>query len=249
VKAQWEMHRVNGKLVANKSKPPIRKKNDTWFVDAPITGSNEGTAAAPKFTMLGYFKYKILPILDKMTKGPEDGSPAGEYHGYTVVLQGDNASPHAETGFKEFIGVEFEKRGWLVENQAPQSPYVNVCDLAIFPCMSKRCTHLLSKTYGFAIPKVEAIFAAAETVWNDLDSCNIARAFIQARRVHNIIIEDGGSQAWLTNGGPHCHCRRDFVNGEDCVSVVPRPGRPPAVVQEYLPFRERLKPKKYTRKN
>ena len=170
-----------------------------------------------------------------------------EYHGYTVVLQGDNASPHAESAFKKYLEKAFADRGWLIENQAPQSPYVNVCDLAIFPAMSKKHTHLLAEKFGFVVPKVEAIFEAAETIWSELDSCSIARAFIQARRVHNIIVRDGGKQAWLTNGGPHCNCRRDYVNHDDGVTVVRRAGVPLTPVAEYLPFRERAK-KNYTRK-
>jgi hypothetical protein len=183
--------------------------------------------------MRRYFELKVMPILDKLV------APGSKFEGYTPILQGDNAPGHAEGTFSAWLEAEFERRNWHIENQAPQSPYTNVCDLAIFPAMAKRHTHLLLERHGNVVPKPDDMWHAALEIWNGLDSCTIARSFIQGKRVHDMIVEDGGKQAWLSSGGPHCNCRKDFKNGVDRVSVWPSvPGQKPNV-KDWLPFRQK----------
>ena len=165
-------------------------------------------------------------------------APGSRFEGYTPILQGDNAPGHAEQGFARWLKETFDAKGWHIENQAPQSPYTNVCDLAIFPAMAKRHTHLLLETHGMKVPRPDDVWNAALQIWTELDSCLIARSFIQARRVHNIIAKDGGRQAWLSSGGPHCNCRKDYRNGEDGTSVWPKSAQL-SKVDEYLPFRSK----------
>jgi hypothetical protein len=233
-KRQWEMHTdENGNRRANKNKAPLREAMDVWFVDSNVTGSDEGDCKNPKFSLKAYFQKKVVPILEKMI------APGEKFEGYTPILQGDNAPGHAEGGFTAWLKETFEAKGWHIENQAPQSPYTNVCDLAIFPCMAKRHTHRLIETHGYSIPDRDQVWTAAKEIWDELDSCTIARSFLQARRVHNIIVKDCGKQAWLSNGGPHCNCRRDFKDGDDRISVWPRTGARNNV-DEYRPFREKI---------
>jgi len=230
---QWEYKfDSTGKRTANKLISPLREAGDVWFVDANVTGSDEGDAKNPKFSMKSYFAQKVVPVLDKIT------GEGGQFEGYTVTLQGDNAPGHVQGGFAAWLREEFDRRGWFVQNQAPQSPYVNVCGLSIFPGMSKRHTHRLLKDHGYKVPSPDEIWEAALEIWKELSSCTIARAFMQARRVHDIIIKDGGKESWLSKGGPHCNTRKDFKNGADGVSVWPVGGREHHV-DDWLPFREK----------
>ena len=234
-RTQWEMQvdPETGKKVANKTKEPLRQAGDVWFQDVNVTGSDEGNSKFPKFSLKSYFSKKVLPVLDIIV-----GSGA-RHEGYKIILQGDNAPGHAESGFTAWLESAFTDRGWYIENQAPQSPYTNVNDLAVFPAMAKRHTHRLAEKYGHEVPSPDHIWEAALEIWKEMDSICVARSFIQARRIHDIIVRDGGKQRWLSNGGPHCNCRRDFKDGHDGVSVWPRKPGEVGEIDEYLPFREK----------
>ncbi len=67
----------------------------------------------------------ILPAYDALTPvgGPTEGA--------TVVHQEDNAPPHQEGDFHQWLTAEFNRRGWRLELQAPQGPYTNVLDLQV----------------------------------------------------------------------------------------------------------------------
>ena len=72
-----------------------------------------------------------MPKIEKLV------GPGGPCEGYTaIVLQGDDASPHAEGTFGAEMKRYFDERGWHMFNQAPQGPCFNVCDLLVFPMMS-----------------------------------------------------------------------------------------------------------------
>ncbi len=43
-------------------------------------------------------------------------------------------------------------------------------------------------------------------------SSMVARAFLLAYRIMAKIIETKGGTEWLSNGGPHCNVRRDYVD-------------------------------------
>ena len=63
---------------------------------------------------------------------------AGELSITAPVFQGDHAGPHEEEGFKTAAMTDIcttKCRHW--EPQAPQMLHLNVCDLAVFPAMSK----------------------------------------------------------------------------------------------------------------
>lgn len=200
---------VNGDL--HYDGPLIREKGDVYFVDANVTGSNCGTATKPKFALKELWKHHIFPKLDALTRGGPPGI-RGPYHGYKVVLQQDGAGPHTEGDLAAYLQGEVGRRdGWLISDQAPQSPYVNVLDLAVFPGMSKQHSKLLQRYNGTAVPK-SVIESTAQRVWAEMPSADIARGFIQAYRVMRMIIQYGGNNKWLSNGGPHCNVRRDFKN-------------------------------------
>jgi hypothetical protein len=51
-----------------------------------------------------------------------------------------------------------------------------------------------------------------ETVWSETLSSEVARAFILAYRVMEIIIKEKGDNSLLSHGTPHCNVRRDYLD-------------------------------------
>ncbi len=77
--------------------------------------------------------------------------------------QEDNAGPHIDKTYKDWLQGEFDRRGWKLEPQAPQGPYTNVLDLQMFPAMSKRYSLTVSLTTTLTLtisPKAFRITAA-----------------------------------------------------------------------------------------
>jgi hypothetical protein len=62
----------------------------------------------------------LLPELDAMVR------PGGPCEGAEVVHQEDNAGPHIDKVYKQWLQDQFDVRGWKLEHQAPQGPYTNV---------------------------------------------------------------------------------------------------------------------------
>ena len=62
-------------------------------------------------------------------------------------------------------------------------PHVNVCDLSVFPNMSKRHTQLARDHHGTHVLTEEQIWKAAEEVFKQLPSSKIASGFIQTYRL------------------------------------------------------------------
>jgi hypothetical protein len=46
--------------------------------------------------------------------------PGGRFAGAIIVHQEDNAGPHDDKTYKEWLQAEFDKRSWKLEHQAPQ---------------------------------------------------------------------------------------------------------------------------------
>jgi hypothetical protein len=115
--------------------------------------------------------------------------------------------------------VEFRKRGWHLELQAPQGPYTNVLDLQVFPAMSKKYSELL-QIFSNTQADTDRIWKIALEIWMGMTSAMIARAFILAYRIMGKIIETKGDTEWLKHGTPHCHVRRDFFDSDRGVMKV-----------------------------
>jgi hypothetical protein len=65
----------------------IREMGDAYLIDCNVTGSNEGTSDAPKFSLLSLFRDHVFPKVLELVKN------GGEFEGYFPVFQGDNAGP------------------------------------------------------------------------------------------------------------------------------------------------------------
>ena len=52
-------------------------------------------------------------------------------------------------------------------------------------------------------------------MWGSTSSADVARSFVLAYRVMELIIRDNGNNAWLAEGTPHYGVRHDFVDTDD----------------------------------
>ena len=203
--------KVAQRLTKNKQGKKLREKGDIYFVDCSVTGSSEGTAKDPKFPLLEYFKHGVFPEIERLTK------PGGKFSGYTPVIQGDNAGPHTDAKFGNFVRNHCKDKGWLWEPQGPQMPHINVLDLAVFPAMSRRHCNLSRSLHGTRVLREDEIWNAAVKVWEELPSSKVANAFVLAGRVADKIIASGGSNEFLSGvkGSIKAGVRVDFADLDD----------------------------------
>ena len=151
--------------------------------------------------------------------------------GYTPVIQGDNAGPHAEESFVQFVEGCCEAMGWHWEPQAPQMSHTNILDLSAFPCMSKRHAALSRSHEGLKVLGEDEIWAAAEEVWMRLENWKIASACVQAHRSAKKVVVAKGDNAFLGGGGSiHVGVGDNFVASDDGLvrkdgKVIPPSGR------------------------
>ena len=59
---------------------------------------------------------------------------------------------------------------------------------------------------------IDKIWKTVENVWNQTSSSEVARAFVLAYRVMDVIIKEDGNNDFLSNGTPHCNVRRDYID-------------------------------------
>jgi hypothetical protein len=90
-------------------------------------------------------------------------------------------------------------------------PHMNVLDLSLFPCMSRRHSAMARKQKGKHVLSENEIWETALEVWEKLQSSKIASAYVQAYRIAGKVIEAEGDNAFLGVGGtPHVGIRKDF---------------------------------------
>jgi len=166
------------------------KKGDLVVIDCNVTGTGTGTPSNPKFALKGLWEDCLLPQLDAMV------ALGGPCAGAIVCHQDqeDNAGPHKEGQFHQWLAAEFGKRQWQLELQAPQGPYTNVLDLQLFPAMSKRHSVLL-RQYSDAEASKDKKWRVAQQVWDNCSSAMVCRAFIHAFRIMRLIMEEKGNNS------------------------------------------------------
>lgn len=181
----------------------VRMKGDAYLVDCNVTGSDEGTSDKPKFALLALYRDHVFPEIARLT------GPGGRYEGYLPVFQGDNAGPHIDAAFLAYVENFCREKGWRWEPQAPQMPHMNNLDLAVFPMMSKRHSTLLRHYSNMQAPHDE-IWDATNSVWNNMESAQIARGFVLAYRIARKVIQHKGDNAFLQKQDFHSGVRDDF---------------------------------------
>jgi hypothetical protein len=197
------------------------KKGDLVLQDCNVTGTDTGTPSNPKFALKGLWGGCLLPQLDALVAvgGPCDGA--------IVCHQEDNAGPHKEGRFHQWLEDEFKRRKWQLELQAPQGPYTNVLNLQLIPAMSKRHSSLL-QLYSDAEASKDRTWRVARQVWDNCSSAMICRAFIHAYRIMKKIMNEEGDNSWLATGASHCNLRADFIDTAN--GIRPRTSQPVHVI-------------------
>ena len=104
---------VTGKRVS-KGNALKYNRGDLVLTDCNVTGSNYGTPTKPNFPLMALWQNVLLPEMDELVK---EGGPCA---GAIVVHQEDNAGPHIDKTYKDWLQGEFDRRGWKLEHQAPQ---------------------------------------------------------------------------------------------------------------------------------
>jgi hypothetical protein len=89
-------------------------KGVPYLVDCNVTGSNSGTSSVPCFPLKLLWEHSLMPAIKKLV------GPGGPCEGAQVVYQEDNAGPHTEHAYTEWMRDEFSTLGWKLELQAPQ---------------------------------------------------------------------------------------------------------------------------------
>ena len=197
------------------------KKGDLVLQDCNVTGTDTGTPSNPKFALKGLWEDCLLPQLDALV------AVGGPCAGAIVCHQEDNAGPHKEGRFHQWLEDEFKRRKWQLELQAPQGPYTNVLDLQLFPAMSKRHSSLL-QLYSDAEASKDRTWRVARQVWDYCSSAMICRAFVHAYRIMKKIMNEEGDNSWLATGAPHCNVRADFIDTGN--GIKPRDSQPVHVI-------------------
>ena len=64
--------------------------------------------------------------------------------------------------------------------------------------------------YNNTEASIDKIWTTVTNVWNETSSSEVARAFVLAYRVMEVIIKEDGNNDFLSNGTPHCNVRRDY---------------------------------------
>ena len=72
--------------------------------------------------------------------------------------------------------------------------------------------------YNNTEASIEKIWKTVETVWQETSSSEVARAFVLAYRVMEVIIKENGNNSFLAHGTPHCNVRRDFADTPNGIS-------------------------------
>lgn len=183
--------------------PVMRHKGDAYSVDTTVTGSNEGTSDKPKFSLKHLFLDLVFPLVEQYV------GKGRQFEGYTPIFQGDQAGPHEEVEYKKAMVEACTAKGWLWEPQAPQMPHLNVCDLALFPAMSKRHTEV-TRRHTHSVASSDVIWSAAKQIWDSFPACKIARAFILAWRLATVVIDKEGSNTFLGTKEMHAQIKQDF---------------------------------------
>ena len=179
----------SGKLVYDGK--VIRKKGDLYPVDCNVTESTSGTADDPKFSLLTYFEKLIFPTVKDLVK------VGGQFEGHLPIFQGNNAGLHQDAKYKKEIEEYCAREGWKWIPQGPQMPHVNMCNLSVFPNMSKRHTQLSRDHHGMHVLTEDQIWNAAAKVSKQLLSCKVASGFIQGNRLAERIIQHRGNNSFF----------------------------------------------------
>lgn len=193
--------------------PPIpanllRRKGAEYFRSMEITGSNEGTAKKPKYSLLRFFLEVEIPKLEELAARIE--STTGKRA--VIRYQLDGAGPHRDSKLLRVLTEEFDRRGWMIKFQPSNSPHTNVKDMCVFPTLSKQVTALQGLSKKSLALEGEELYRLAKQAWDELPLSTIARSYAGHHQIVNAIAQSKGGDDFLREkGGLHCGIRQAFV--------------------------------------
>ncbi len=79
-----------------------------------MTGIKCGAETDPLFPLKDLWEHSLIRSIEALV------APGGPCHGAQVIFQEDNAGPHTEGIYHEWLNEQFAARQWRVELQAPQ---------------------------------------------------------------------------------------------------------------------------------
>lgn len=190
--------------------PPIeenilRRKGERYFKGLEINGVSEGTEDKPKYSLKRFFEEKEIPRLESLTEN------IFICHGVKVVVryQMDGAGPHVQKGLLSFLYEEFNKRGWMLVFQPPNSPICNVKDACVFPLLSKAVSALQATVYNNKLLEGDEINNCVQRAWNELQNTTLCRTYLHHHQIAAAIVRDNGGDDFMQEGGGlHCGVRR-----------------------------------------
>ncbi|OEU10887.1 hypothetical protein FRACYDRAFT_246763 [Fragilariopsis cylindrus CCMP1102] len=211
----------NGKYTMPRTEANLRrKKGDMYFKNMEIRGSDEGDAKNPAFALKRFWEEEVLPALDALAQ-----QLTHLYPGKKIVFLNhwDNAPPHVEGVFIDWLTDQLATRGWVNTPQPAQSPLLNIFDTALFAAMSK---HVLAKQGLFnhsLYLKKERLWEILQAVWKEYDLAKIANMHIHHHQMVNAVIAWKGGDGFATaSRALHCGVRKVVVpvfRDEECTEA------------------------------
>ena len=198
-----------------------KQQGKIYKVDCCVRGADTGTEKDPKYSLLKFWKEKLLPWLEKLV------STNGPFPGFIIKFQDDGAGAHQCKKYEKFLNELFDSKGWYLSKQPPNSPLTNVLDLLVFPALSKRVSH--NKTqFNFErgcvrqMSKDEIEDVVLEE-FEKLPVALIARAFATQKHVIKLIDKFNGLNGYIKERSAlHSNVRYKFkVREGGAVSPYP----------------------------
>lgn len=194
----------------------LRTRGQEYFVDTEITGSRREHGGKKKFPMLDFFRDTLLPKFDAIAE-----ELSRELNKKIVIrYQHDNASPHVEKQFKQWLEQQFAQRDWFIANQPPCSPTCNVNDAYLFPGLSKKVTRTQGVDFSGRTLKKEELWLLAKNEFERYSLEKLSSAFVQNEQVACAIAGDkGGNEHTKVKGAMHFNIRKTclpwYSNSDD----------------------------------
>ena len=95
----------------------MRCKDDMYWVDCCVTGTNDGTLSDPKCSLERISKVVIFPQVKQLVQS------GGEFENSPVVIQSDRAVPYEDAMLQSFFNDYCQKEGRKCYPQAPNMPH------------------------------------------------------------------------------------------------------------------------------
>jgi len=185
----------------------LYRKGDPVLRDCTVRGSDSGTSSNPHFDLLSFFMYVFFPFLLTIV-GENATMFRGKYKGWRVIFQGDNASCHTNKHLLEILKAFCLEHDWWFLFQAAHAPHMNLCDLCVFPALSKAT----DRQRGNNLLGADKLALACQRAWDAYPSSKLASGFVTLLGVAEKVIQERGNTDFLGNMSMHYGTRKQYNN-------------------------------------